>query len=41
MHQERNLNLSLSKKSPAVFHNLQNYDSNLIFQNVGGILHFI
>ena len=25
-NQERNLNLSLSKKMPHVFHNVQNYD---------------
>ena len=33
-HQECNLNLSLSKKIPAVFQNLQNYDSYLIFQEI-------
>ena len=32
VHQECNLNLALSKNIPAVFHNLQNYDSHLIFQ---------
>ena len=31
-HQDCNLNLSLSQKMPVVFHNLQNYDSYLIFQ---------
>ena len=35
VHQEYNLNLSLSKKIPVVFHNLQNYDSHLIFQEFG------
>ena len=30
-HQDCNLNLSLSPKMPVVFHNLQNYDSYLIF----------
>ena len=35
VHQECNLNLSLSKKILAVFHNLQNYDSHLISQEVG------
>ena len=34
-YQECNLNLSLSQKVPAVFHNSQNYDSHLIFQEVG------
>ena len=29
-----NLNLSLIKKTPVVFHNLQNYSSNLIFEEV-------
>ena len=32
-HQELNLNLSLSKKIPIVFHHLQNYNLNIIFQN--------
>ena len=31
VHQECNLNLSLGKNVPAVFHNLQNYDSHPIF----------
>ena len=34
-HQECNLILSLSKKIPVVFHNLQNYESHLICQEVG------
>ena len=33
--QECNLNLSLSKKIPVVFHNLQNCDSDLIHQEIG------
>ena len=33
-HQECNLNLSLSKKIPVVFHNLENYDWHLIFQEI-------
>ena len=36
MHQESNLNLSLTKKVPFVFHNnLQNYDSHIAFQEIG------
>ena len=31
----KNLNLSLTKKITAVFHNLQKYDSHLIFQEIG------
>ena len=34
-HQECNLNLILSKKIPIVFYNLQNYDSHLIFPEIG------
>ena len=34
-HQDCNLNLSLTKKIPVVFHNLQSYDSCLIFQEIG------
>ena len=30
-----NLDLSLTKKVPLVFHNFQNYDSHLIFQELG------
>ena len=33
-HQECNINLSLTKKNSFVFHNLQNYDSLLIFQEI-------
>ena len=35
-HQECSLNLSLSKKKTVVFHDLQNYDSHLIFQEIRG-----
>ena len=31
----KSLNLNLSKKIPVVFHNLQNYDSHIIFQKIG------
>ena len=34
-HKECNWNLRLTKNNPAVFHNLQNYDSHLTFQKVG------
>ena len=34
MHQECYLNLSLTDKFATVFHNLQNYDSHLIFQEI-------
>ena len=34
-HQECNLDLSLNKKIPVVFHNLQNCDSHLTFQEIG------
>ena len=30
-----NLDLSLTKKVPLVFHNFQNYDSHVIFQEPG------
>ena len=33
-HQECKLNLSLSKKMHVLFHNLPNYDSHLMFQEV-------
>ena len=33
-HQECYLNLSLSKKIPGVFRNLQNYDSHLTLENI-------
>ena len=35
MQQERKLNLSLNKRIPAVFHILQNYDLDFIFQEIG------
>ena len=35
MQQERKLNLNLNKRIPAVFHILQNYDLDLIFQEIG------
>ena len=34
-HQKCNLNHSLRRKICAVFHNLENYDSHLIFQKIG------
>ena len=34
-HQDCILNRSISKKNPAGFHNLQNYDSHLTLQKVG------
>ena len=34
-HKNSNLDLSLTKKVPLVFHNFQNYDSHLIFQEPG------
>ena len=34
-HQKCNVNLSLSKIIPFVFHNLQNHDSHLISQEIG------
>ena len=34
-HQDCNLNLSWNQKIPAVFHNLQNYESHLIIQKIG------
>lgn len=34
-NQERNLNLSLGKKMPRVFHNVQDYDWLLLFQEIG------
>ena len=34
-HQEFNLNFSLRKEILAMFHNLQNYASHLIFQRIG------
>ena len=34
LHQECDLNLSLTKKIHVVFHNFQNYDSHFIFQEI-------
>ena len=34
-HVECNINLSLTKKIPVVFQNFQNYDLDLIFQELG------
>ena len=34
MHNESNLNLSLTKKIPVVFDYLQNYDSHLVYKEL-------
>lgn len=34
MHNESNLNLSLTKKIPVVFNYLQNYDSHLVYKEL-------
>ena len=34
-HRDGNINLELNHKTPVVFHNLKNYDSNLIVQELG------
>ena len=34
-HRDCNINLKLNQKIPVVFHNLKNYDSNLIIQELG------
>ena len=34
-HRDCNINVKLNYKSPAVFHNLKNYDSHLIMQELG------
>ena len=34
-HRDCNINLKLNHKIPVVFHNLKNYDSNLIIQELG------
>ena len=34
-HRDCNINLKLYKKIPVVFHNLKNYDSHLIMQELG------
>ena len=35
MHSACNINIKLNHKIPIVFHNLKNYDSNLIMQELG------
>ena len=35
MHSACNINVKLNHKIPIVFHNLKNYDSNLIMQELG------
>ena len=37
-HQDCNLNFSLTKKIPVVFHNLKGYDSHFIMQEIGNIV---
>ena len=34
-HRDYNINVELNHKIPVVFHNLQNYDSHLIMQELG------
>ena len=34
-YRDCNINLKLNHKIPVVFHNLKNYDSNLIIQELG------
>ena len=34
-HRDCNINVRLNHKSPVVFHNLKNYDSHLIIQELG------
>ena len=34
-HRDCNINVKLNHKIPVVFHNLKNYDSNLIMQELG------
>ena len=36
-HRHCNINVKLNHKIPVVFHNLQNYDSHLIMQELGKI----
>ena len=36
-HRDCNINLKLNHKIPVVFHNLKNYDSHLIMQELGKI----
>ena len=33
-HRDRNINVKLNKKTPIVFHNLNNYDSHLTMQEL-------
>ena len=33
-HRDRNINLKLNHKNPVIFHNLKNYDSHLIMQEL-------
>ena len=35
MHRDCNSNVKLNHKTPVVFHNLNNYDSHLIMQQLG------
>ena len=35
LHIDCNINVKLNHKSPIVFHNLKNYDSHLIMQELG------
>ena len=35
VHRDCNINVNLSHKIPVIFHNLKNYDSNLIMQELG------
>ena len=35
IHRDCNINVKLNHKIPVVFHNLKNYDSHVIMQNVG------
>ena len=35
LHIDCNINGKLNRKSPIVFHNLKNYDSHLIMQELG------
>ena len=34
-HSDCNINLKLTKRVPVIFHNLRNYDSRLIMQEIG------
>ena len=38
-HRDCNINLKLNHKIPVVFHNLKNYDSHLIMQELGNFNH--